>query len=40
MKIYVTEPADGQKFKMSGQKLIKEIKERKRIKQDLANQGQ
>jgi len=40
MKIYVTEPADGQKFKMSGLELIKEIKERKRIKQDLANQGQ
>jgi HlyD family secretion protein len=40
MKIYVTEPIDGQKFKMSGQELLKEIKERKRLKQELVNQGQ
>ena len=38
-KIYVTEPADGQKFKMSGIELIKEIKERKRLKEEQLSQG-
>jgi hypothetical protein len=29
MKIYVTEPSDGSKFKMAGKELISEVKKKK-----------